>query len=105
MTRKKSRSAAPNLWNQPDVPHKGWTEIGQIDVRDQGAMHPSEYATCGMCGQIGVRYVRGMKHPRYPMILWVGRVCASKLVDRYVRSAEASKPPIASSAGTKWESS
>jgi|SRR4051794_28404654 hypothetical protein len=83
MGAKRNRSSAANLWNEPEVPHKGWTEVGQIDMREQGARDASEYATCGMCGQAGVRHVHEIRHVAYGRTLRVGRICAGSLTKDY----------------------
>lgn len=66
-----------NLWNQPDIPHKGWVFIS---VRD----NESADAICEMCGNEHIRYVHTMSHPENNIELDVGCVCAEKMSDDYV---------------------
>jgi hypothetical protein len=38
-----------NYWNLPGVPHKGWTLVDVIDVREDGADEwEADYETCMM---------------------------------------------------------
>ena len=60
-----------NLWNDPDVPKKGWV---CADVIDLGA----PFGECGMCGKEDIRYVHIMRHDRHQSI-GVGCVCAGKM--------------------------
>jgi len=66
-----------NQWNQPDVPHKGWSCV---------AVHDNETAEhkCEMCGQEDIRYEHEMEHIEYPQRLIVGCVCAEKMENDYV---------------------
>lgn len=61
-----------NLWDQPGVPHKGWTCEGVSDLE-------APDGTCEMCGREEVRYIHHMVHPDYPGGLDVGCVCAEKM--------------------------
>jgi len=65
-----------NLWNNPDIPHKGWTEDTVIDMDE--AVH-----TCEMCGKEEIRFIHVMAHPAHPK-LQVGCVCAEKMANDYV---------------------
>lgn len=69
-----------NLWDRPDVPHKGWQLVG---VEDNG--EPTH--TCEMCGNEEVRYVHTMTHARHSP-LEVGCVCAEKMANDYVTPGE-----------------
>ncbi len=73
------------FWNQPGVPHKGWTCIGVDDVRDGGtiSVEETDYAICEMCGKEQVRFVHNMVHDDYADTLRVGCVCAGKMEDPY----------------------
>jgi hypothetical protein len=53
----------PNLWNKPDIPHKGWTCSDVFDVRANDEP-PDEvnYETCEMCGNERIRFVHLMRH-------------------------------------------
>jgi hypothetical protein len=59
-------------WDDPAVPHHGWTCVHVEDLEK-----PS--ATCEMCGIREIRYVHTMEHPDYPDTLQVGCVCAEKM--------------------------
>jgi len=74
-----------NLWDQPDVPHKGWHCIDVQDLREDGSSaEETEYATCQMCGNERVRFVHVMEHPEWDGTMYTGCVCAEKLSDDYV---------------------
>lgn len=70
-------STAINLWNQPDVPHKGWLFVDVIDTE-------TAESTCEMCGKEHIRYVHVMSHPDYAAHLNVGCICAEKMSNDYV---------------------
>ncbi|MCL1794835.1 MAG: UvrD-helicase domain-containing protein [Oscillospiraceae bacterium] len=68
-----------NLWDDPNVPKKGWVCVDVIDLgRPVGE--------CGMCGKEDIRYVHIMKHENHQSI-GAGCVCAGKMEG----SAEAAK--------------
>ena len=60
-----------NLWDDPDVPKKGWV---CVDVIDLG----SPYGECGMCGREDIRYVHIMRHENHQSI-GAGCVCAGRM--------------------------
>ncbi len=64
------------LWNQPDVPHKGWT---CFEVEDLQAAEGS----CDMCLRESIRYVHHMQHPGYADTVAAGCMCAEKMEDDY----------------------
>lgn len=70
-------SSSVNLWNQPEVPHKGWQFVNVIDTE-------TTEEVCEMCGKEHIRYVHTMAHPNYSGLLNVGCVCAEKMADDYV---------------------
>lgn len=70
-------STSGNLWDQPDVPHKGWVFLDVIDTE-------TAEETCEMCGNERIRYVHIVTHADYPAQLNVGCVCAEKMTDDYV---------------------
>lgn len=70
-------AAAANLWNQSDIPHKGWVCVDVID-------NETADATCEMCGNERIRYVHAMSHPQNNLQLDVGCVCAEKMTNDYV---------------------
>lgn len=76
-----------NRWDNPDMPHKGWTCIGMEDLGefvDQGEI---EYESCEMCGKEKIRYVHIMDHKEYGTIR-VGSSCAAKMEEDYVKSGQ-----------------
>jgi len=66
-----------NRWNQPEVPHKGWTCFDVVDLGYE------EYKSCQMCGNETVRFLHYMKHAEHPF-LEVGCICAEKMSGDYV---------------------
>jgi hypothetical protein len=70
------------LWNDPGVPHKGWTCESTDDLRDDDP--DAELATCEMCKVQQIRYVHRMSHPDFIGELEVGCVCAEKMEEDYV---------------------
>ena len=60
-----------NLWNDPDIPKKGWI---CVDVIDLG--YPS--GQCGMCGKEEIRYVHIMQHEN-DLTIGAGCICAGKM--------------------------
>jgi hypothetical protein len=71
-----------NLWDTPNMPHKGWICIGMVDLGEFVEPGDIEYERCEMCGKEKIRYVHIMKHESYGTVR-VGRVCASKMEDDY----------------------
>ena len=65
-----------NLWNNPNIPHKGWVEDTVIDMDE--AVH-----TCEMCGKEEIRFIHVMNHPGHSK-LQVGCVCAEKMANDYI---------------------
>jgi hypothetical protein len=63
-------------WDQPGVPHKGWTAEHVED-------HDEPFFQCEMCGYPAVRFVHVMTHPDCPGELRVGCVCAGKMEENY----------------------
>ena len=57
------------LWNDPSVPHRGWTCVEVIDNEEQTFL-------CRMCAKMRVRYIHCMEHPNFPEIIKVGCICA-----------------------------
>ncbi len=70
-------NTSENLWNQSDVPHKGWLFLDAIDTE-------AAESTCEMCGNEHIRYVHVMAHPDYAARLNVGCICAEKMSNDYV---------------------
>lgn len=89
-------------WDNPEVPHKGWTEECVTDLEE--ATH-----TCEMCGKQNIRFVHTMSHPEHHD-LDVGCECAINMSDDYVGPVEnkreatnLSKNKAAWFSKTKWE--
>ena len=71
-------------WSKKDIPHKGWECLDVIDLKESSDFSGEiEYEQCEMCNNEKIRYIHVMKHPEYPKILHVGRVCAEKMSDDY----------------------
>lgn len=52
-----------NYWKLEGIPHKGWTYVDIIDVREDGRYEwETEYETCMMCGNEKIRYVHIVEH-------------------------------------------
>ena len=74
-----------NFWKQPGVPHKGWSLIDVIDIRDYGqGEEDTEYETCMMCGHEKIRYVHIVEHQEIDEEFRVGCVCAKNMTNDYV---------------------
>lgn len=72
-------------WDKPNIPHKGWTEIGMEDLGEE--IEPGEeikYKQCEMCGNERIRYVHILSHPEYPGEIHVGCDCAERMTEDYV---------------------
>ena len=69
-----------NLWDQPGVPHSGWTPTGVVqDLREGIALGDEDACfSCQMCRNEKIRWVHWMKHPEHET-LGVGSQCASKM--------------------------
>lgn len=70
-----------NYWNKTSIPHKGWMNIGSIDLEE--ATH-----VCHMCGKEEIRYVHTMYHPEVDDYFQVGCVCAEKMTNDYVTAKQ-----------------
>jgi len=70
------KNKMPNLWDQPEVPHKGWQWVNTEDLEEASE-------TCQMCGHENIRYVHYMQHQDYSDTLGVGCVCAEKMSGDY----------------------
>lgn len=72
------------MWKKRDVPQKGWLSVEVCDLRyDQGDGYTP--AVCEMCGNEHLRFVHTLRHPKFPHMLAVGRVCAEKMQSDYWR--------------------
>jgi hypothetical protein len=69
-------SASGYLWDQPGIPHKGWTCVDVEELEDATA-------TCEMCGKESIRYVHIVVHPNLEAPLEVGCICAGKMTGDY----------------------
>lgn len=76
-----------NLWNNPGIPHKGWTCIGMEDLAEFAKLSEFEYEHCEMCGKEKIRYVHIMKNDD-GSILRVGSNCAALMEDDYAASKQ-----------------
>lgn len=70
-----------SLWKTKDVPHKGWTCVEMIDLREDDP--EAELETCEMCEREGIRYIHILTHPQYDYEVRAGRVCAQKMEEDY----------------------
>ena len=76
-------------WDNPGIPHKGWTLIGYEDIREDALDDEDfEYETCEMCHNERIRYVHILTHPDYNGEIRVGCDCACKMTDDYVSHPE-----------------
>jgi hypothetical protein len=74
-------------WDNPGVPHKGWTLICVEDLgEDVSGDEEIEYETCEMCHNERIRYVHILTHPEYPGEIRVGCDCACKMTEDYETS-------------------
>lgn len=74
-----------NFWKLPGVPHKGWTLITVIDIREDGQPEwDTDYETCMMCGNEKIRYVHVLEHKEVDDEFRVGCVCAEKMTNDYI---------------------
>jgi hypothetical protein len=69
-------AALTGKWEQPGVPHKGWTCVGIEDLE-------SPEAICQMCEVQPIRYVHTMVHQDYADALECGCVCAGHMEGDY----------------------
>lgn len=71
-------------WDNPGIPHKGWTLVGCIDLgEDVYDDDEIKYETCEMCHNDRIRYVHILTHPDYPGQIHVGCDCACKMTEDY----------------------
>ena len=75
-------------WDNPGVPHKGWTLVDYIDIREDAVDDDFEYETCEMCHNERIRYVHILSHPDYEGEIRVGCDCACKMTEDYVTHPE-----------------
>jgi hypothetical protein len=59
-------------WDDPGVPHEGWTCVGIEDLGEPSAV-------CEMCESQEIRYVHSMQHPDYGDVLECGCICAGNM--------------------------
>lgn len=56
-----------NLWDQPNIPHKGWSYVGIVDLGEECSCDEEvEYEQCQMCGKERIRYIHILEHPTTP---------------------------------------
>jgi hypothetical protein len=76
-------------WDNPGIPHKGWTLVGYEDIREDSPNGEDfEYETCEMCHNERIRYVHILTHPKYNGDIRVGCKCACKMTEDYVTHPE-----------------
>jgi hypothetical protein len=81
-----------NQWKQQGFPHKGWTLLDVIDVREDGQSEDeTDYETCMMCGNEKIRYVHIVEHKEIAEEFWVGCNCASKMTEDYINPEKREK--------------
>lgn len=81
-----------NLWKQSGVPHRGWSLLDVIDVReDEQREDETDYETCMMCGNEKIRYVHIVEHAEIDEEFRVGCMCAEKMTNDYVNPAKREK--------------
>ncbi len=81
-----------NLWNQTDVPHKGWRLKNVIDIRGDGeSVDEAEYETCMMCNNERIRFVHIVTHIDIEVEFRVGCVCAEKMTNDYIAPSNREK--------------
>lgn len=79
-------------WDKTNIPHKGWKCIGIEDLgEDLMPDEEVEYEQCEMCGNEKIRYVHLLEHPNHRGEIRVGCVCASKMMNDYVKPQELEK--------------
>lgn len=72
-------------WDNPGIPHKGWTLVDCIDIaEDLCGDDEIQYETCEMCYNEKIRYVHILTHPDYQGEIRVGCDCACKMTEDYV---------------------
>jgi len=81
-----------NHWKQQGIPHKGWTLIDVIDVREDGTEEwETDYESCMMCGNEKIRFVHVVTHKEVNEEFRVGCVCAEKMTNDYFNPKEREK--------------
>lgn len=78
------RRSSHGKWSDPGVPHKGWVTTAVIDLEE-----PKQ--VCEMCEHQHIRYVHFMYHPKYPVELECGCICACHMSEDYVTPVEREK--------------
>lgn len=74
-----------NYWNISGVPHKGWSLIDVIDVREGGqGEDDTDYETCMMCGKEKIRFVHILEHNEVKEEFRVGCICSEKMTSDYI---------------------
>jgi hypothetical protein len=81
-----------NQWKQQGFPHKGWTLLDVIDVREDGqSEEETDYETFMMCGNEKIRYVHIVEHKEIAKEFRVDYNCASKLTEDYINPEKREK--------------
>jgi hypothetical protein len=71
-------------WNDPGVPHKGWSCVDFEDLEEPSGI-------CAMCESQEIRYVHYMQHPRHQGLIGAGCECAAKMSEDYEAAYEDAK--------------
>jgi hypothetical protein len=81
-----------NFWRQEGVPHKGWSLVDVIDIREEGQSEwDTPYETCMMCGNEKIRYVHVVYNREIREEFRVGCVCAERMTNDYVNPRQREK--------------
>ncbi|NBA88907.1 hypothetical protein GVN16_24240 [Emticicia sp. CRIBPO] len=81
-----------NYWNRNSIPHKGWTLIDVIDIREEGQKESeTEYETCMMCGNEKIRYVHIVENEEVGEVFRVGFNYSRKMTEDYANLEGVSK--------------
>lgn len=76
-----------NRWDNPGVPHKGWTCVGMEDLAELSNQNQVEYECCEMCGKERIRFVHIMMNVN-GLTLRVGSNCAALMEEDYAASRQ-----------------
>jgi hypothetical protein len=81
-----------NSWDIPNIPHKGWSIVDVVDIREDGQNEDeTDYQTCMMCNNDRIRYVHIVCHPNVETYYEVGCICAEKMTGDYVNPKQLEK--------------
>lgn len=72
------------LWKQPEFPHRGWTLLCVVDLRDDEGVDFDDYENCQACDREHIRYAHYLRHPSWPELILAGCVCSGNLTNDYL---------------------